>query len=70
MDEQERMIEEVLHHLDSESESGAWRMSVNFNELQEEDKLVDHKCCHMYGRPANEMVGLLDMCADMALKDM
>ncbi len=69
MDEQERMIEEVLRHLDSETELGASRMSVSFNELQEEEKLVDHKCCHMYGRPANETVGLLDMYSDVTVKD-
>lgn len=69
MDEQEKMIEEVLRHLDSEMELGAYRMSVSFNELQEEEKKVDHKCCHMYGRPANETVGLLDMYSDMTLPD-
>ncbi len=69
MDEQERMIEEVLRHLDSEIELGACRMSVSFNELQEEEKLVDHKCCHMYGRPANETVGLLDMYSDVTVQD-
>ena len=42
MDEQEKMIEEVLRHLDHEMEIGALKMSVNFNELQEEEKLVDH----------------------------
>ncbi len=69
MDEQDRMIEEVLRHLDSEIELGASRMSVSFNELQEEEKLVDHKCCHMYGRPANETVGLLDMYSDVTVQD-
>lgn len=69
MNEQEKIIEEVLRHLDSETESGAMRMSVSFNELQEEEKSVDHKCCHMYGRPANELVGLLDMYSDLSLKD-
>ncbi len=68
MDEQERMIEEVLRHLDSEMELGAWRMSVNFNELQEEEKKVDHKCCYVYGRPANETVGLLDMYSDSSME--
>ncbi len=74
MDERERMIEEVmieevLRHLDHESELGAGRMSVSFNELQEEEKVIDHKCCHMYGRPANETVALLDMYSDLSLKD-
>ena len=26
---------------------------------------VSHKCCNMYGRPANETVGLLDCYTDM-----
>lgn len=68
MDEQERIIEEVLRHLDSEMEIGAMRMSVNVNELQEEEKLVDHKCCHIYGRPANEIVGFLDMYSDSSME--
>lgn len=68
MDEQEKMIEEVLRHLNHEMEIGALKMSVNFNELQEEEKLVDHKCCHMYGRPVNEVVGFLDMYSDSSLE--
>ncbi len=69
MSDDERMIQEVLRHLDNETETGSYRMSVSFNELQEEEKKVDHKCCHMYGRPANETVGLLDMYSDMSLKE-
>ena len=68
VDEQEKMIEVVLRHLDHEMESGALKMSVNFNELQEEEKLVDHKCCHMYGRPVNEVVGFLDMYSDSSME--
>lgn len=68
VDEQEKMIEEVLRHLDHEMEIGALKMSVNFNELQEEEKLVDHKCCHMYGRPVNEVVGFLDMYSDSSME--
>lgn len=68
MDEQEKMIEEVLRHLDHGMEIGALKMSVNFNELQEEEKLVDHKCCHMYGRPVSEVVGFLDMYSDSSLE--
>lgn len=68
MDEQEKMIEEVLRHLDHEMEIGALKMSVNFNELQEEEKLIDHKCCHMYGRPVNEVVGFLDMYSDSSME--
>ena len=47
MDEQEKMIEEVLRHLDHEMEIGALKMSVNFNELQEEEKLVEIGRAHV-----------------------
>lgn len=61
-----RMIEEVMRHLDTESEQGVIRMSVTMDETAGEEKQVSHKCCHMYGRPANETVGMLDMYTDMA----
>lgn len=61
---QEAMIEEVMRHLDTESAQGVYRMSVTFDE-GEESKTVSHKCCNMYGRPASETVGLLDMYTDM-----
>lgn len=59
------MIEEIMRHLDSESEQGVYRMSVTFDEESEEAKNVSHKCCNVYGRPASETVGLLDMYTDM-----
>lgn len=59
------MIEEVMRHLDTESSQGVYRMSVNFDEQSEEQKSVSHECCNMYGRPASETVGLLDMYTDM-----
>lgn len=59
------MIEELLRHLDSEITQGVYRMSVSFDEEEEEPKNVSHKCCNMYGRPASETVGLLDMYTDM-----
>ncbi len=59
------MIEEILKHLDSESAQGVYRMSITFDEEEEQDKTVSHKCCNMYGRPASETVGLLDMYTDM-----
>lgn len=67
MDEtkQEAMIEEIMKHLDTESTQGVYRMSITFDENEEESKNVSHKCCHMYGRPASETVGLLDMYTDM-----
>ena len=61
---QEAMIEEIMRHLDTESAQGVYRMSVTFDE-GEEQKTVSHKCCNMYGRPASETVGLLDMYTDM-----
>lgn len=62
----EAMIEEVMRHLDAELNMGVMRMSVVMDEQSQDSKTVSHKCCHMYGRPANETVGLLDMYTDMA----
>lgn len=59
------MIEEIMRHLDTESQQGVYRMSVNFDSESEEAKSVSHECCNMYGRPASETVGLLDMYTDM-----
>lgn len=65
MEYDEKMIDEVLKHLDSELELGAVRMSVIFDEGAEVDKEVSHKCCNSYGKPSTETVGLLDMYTDM-----
>lgn len=65
MEYDEKMIDEVLRHLDSELELGAVRMSVIFDEEADADKEVSHKCCHSYGKPSTETVGLLDMYTDM-----
>ena len=62
----EAMIEELMRHLDSEFTQGVYRMSVSFDEEEEEAKNVSHKCCNMYGRPATETVGLLDMYTDIS----
>lgn len=59
------MIEEIMRHLDTESEQGVYRMSITFDEGSDEPKNVSHKCCNVYGRPASETVGLLDMYTDM-----
>lgn len=61
----EAMIQEIMKHLDTESTQGVYRMSITFDEEEEESKTVSHKCCNMYGRPASETVGLLDMYTDM-----
>lgn len=63
--DEEAMIAEIMNHLDTESEQGVYRMSVTFDENETQSKNVSHKCCNMYGRPASETVGLLDMYTDM-----
>ena len=63
---QDAMIEEIMKHLDTESAQGVYRMSVNFDDEEEQRKTVSHKCCNMYGRPASETVGLLDMYTDIS----
>lgn len=65
MDYNEKMIDEVLNHLDSELKQGVVRMSVTFDEGADVDKEVSHKCCNSYGKPSTETVGLLDMYTDM-----
>lgn len=62
---EEDMIVEIMKHLDSESAQGVYRMSITFDDEEEQSKTVSHKCCNMYGRPASETVGLLDMYTDM-----
>ena len=59
------MIEEIMRHLDAESQHGVYRMSITFDDESEEEKSISHECCNMYGRPASETVGLLDMYTDM-----
>lgn len=66
MDNDTKMIDEILKHLDSELAHGAARMSVIFDDKAKEAKSVSHKCCNSYGRPATETVGLLDMYTDIS----
>ena len=66
MESDEKMIDEVLKHLDSELEHGVVRMSVTFDDKADTDKEVSHKCCNSYGRPSTETVGLLDMYTDIS----
>ena len=40
-------------------------VEITFDEEEKQSKTVSHKCCNMYGRPASETVGLLDMYTDM-----
>ncbi len=63
--EQEQVIEDILRHLDAETQMGVTRMSVEMDEKKRDGGEVSHKCCNMYGRPANETVGLLDCYTDM-----
>ncbi|MDE7017367.1 MAG: hypothetical protein K2P65_07280 [Lachnospiraceae bacterium] len=62
---EEDMIAEIMNHLDASSVQGVYRMSVLMDENAEEEKTVSKQCCNMYGRPASETVGLLDMYTDM-----
>lgn len=62
---EDEMIEDILRHLDQETQMGVVRMSVEMDETERKGGEVSHKCCNMYGRPANETVGLLDCYTDM-----
>lgn len=63
--ENEEMIAEIMNHLDAESQNGVYRMSVLMDDKADNAKTVSKQCCNMYGRPASETVGLLDMYTDM-----
>ena len=63
--DQEKMIEDILRHLDQETQMGVVRMSVEMDEDRSGGGEVSHKRCNMYGRPAKETVGLLDCYTDM-----
>lgn len=63
-DVNEEMIKEVLSHLDGELQKEVVRMSVIMDDGAKQEKVISHKCCNSYGRPANETVGLLDMYTD------
>lgn len=63
---EEEMIQDIMKHLDNEIALGAARMSVEMTAGKSGSKEVSHKCCHAYGRPASETVGLLDMYTDIS----
>ena len=63
--EEERLIEDILRHLDSETRMGVARMSVEMEDGKSAAGQVSHKRRNMYGRPASETVGLLDCYTDM-----
>ena len=66
----EKLIEEIMKHLDKEVSGGSMRMSVEIDESQEEYAKVSHKCCKVYGKDSTRMVGELDMYSDLYLSDM
>lgn len=70
MDNNDKLIEDIIRHLDSETNFGSMRMSVNIDEKQEEESKVNHKTHIEYGRPANETVGLLDMYSDIGISNL
>ena len=67
---QDRLVDEILQHLDREVCQGAARMSVEMDDSQEEYAKVSHKCCKVYGKDATRMVGELDMYSDLYLQEM
>ncbi|MCR4598613.1 MAG: hypothetical protein K5678_06245 [Acetatifactor sp.] len=66
----EKLIEEIMKHLDKEVTGGSMRMSVEMDETQEEHEKVSHKCCKVYGKDSTRIVGELDMYSDLYLNDM
>ena len=66
----EKLIEEIMKHLDKEVTGGRMRMSVEMDETQEEHEKVSHKCCKVYGKASTRTVGELDMYSDLYLNDM
>ena len=69
-DADDKLIREIMEHLDREVIGGSARMSVEMDEGQEEFSKVSHKCCKVYGKDANRMVGELDAYSDLYLNDM
>ena len=59
------MIEEIMRHLDAESQHGVYRMSITFDDESEEEKSISHDVVICTADPASETVGLLDMYTDM-----
>lgn len=65
MNEYERLINEIMSHLDNETANNVVRMSVLMDEEAENAKEVSHACCSVYGKTGNEIINLLDMYTDM-----
>ena len=66
----DKLIEEIMQHLDKEVSGGSVRMSVEMDDTQEEYSKVSHKCCKVYGKDSTQVVGELDMYSDLYLHDM
>ncbi len=43
----ERLIDDILKHLDKETEMGVVRMSVEMDEKSDKGVEISHKCCNM-----------------------
>lgn len=64
--DKEKMIEEIMNHLDHETKNDVVRMSVLMSQEEDKGKEVSHHCCNVYGKPGNEIINLLDMYTDMS----
>lgn len=65
----EELLNSIISHLDGETKHGSVRMSVNYDENQQESEKVSRVCCNMYGRSAQETVNLLDMYTDSHIEE-
>ena len=62
---EDKMIEEIMKHLDGETSNDVVRMSVIMDPIGTEEKVVSKKCCNVYGRTGDEVINLLDMYTDL-----
>lgn len=63
--DEQMLIEEIMKHLDNETQRDVVRMSVVMDPIGNEPKEISRQCCNVYGRPGNEIINLLDMYTDM-----
>ena len=68
-DVNDKLIEEIMKHLDSEVTTGSMRMSVEMDDTQDEYSNVSHKCCKAYGTDSTVTVAKLDMYTDLYLNE-
>lgn len=62
---EEKMIEEIMKHLDGETQKDVVRMSVLMDPIGTKEKVVSKKCCNVYGKTGEEVINLLDMYTDL-----